>query len=63
MKTWTNPAVEELEIAETAYGWNRYWFEYDPFYPAGGTGATPPGNGDGDGNDDEQPEEGYAPES
>ena len=61
MKTWTNPTVEELEVAQTAYGWNRYWFEWDPFYPAGDTGATPPGCGDG--NDDQEPEEGYAPES
>ena len=61
MKTWTNPTVEELEVAQTAYGWNRNWFEWDPFYPAGGTGATPPGYGDG--NDDQEPEEGYAPES
>ena len=60
MKTWTNPSVEELEIEKTAYGWDRRWWEFDPFYPAGGTGMNPPGGGNG--GEDETPEEdGYTP--
>lgn len=63
MKTWTNPAVEELEVKNTAWGWDKNWYEWSIIYPPGGEGATPPCHGNGDGNDDEQPEEGYAPES
>ena len=60
MKTWTNPAVEELEVKNTAWGWDKNWYEWSIIYPPGGEGADfganlPP--------EEENPEEGYAPES
>ena len=60
MKTWTNPAVEELEVKNTAWGWDKNWYEWSIIYPPGGEGAD---FGDDLPPEEENPEEGYAPES
>lgn len=59
MKTWTNPTVEELEVKNTAWGWDNRWYEWSIIYPAGGTGANQ--GDDVPGEDVEVPEEGYTP--